>query len=33
MPGGMEQMGQYFVEMADGKLTRLTGFVGTGTPG
>ena len=30
MPNGMEQMGQYFVEPAQGKITRMTGFVGTG---
>ena len=32
MADGMEQLGQYFVEPAAGKITRMTGFVGTGTP-
>ncbi|MGJ8621140.1 MAG: molecular chaperone GroEL [Yoonia sp.] len=33
MPGGMEQTGQYFVECgADGLISRMVGFVGTGTP-
>ncbi|MDA9008780.1 nuclear transport factor 2 family protein [Alphaproteobacteria bacterium] len=33
MANGMVQMGQYFIEMdASGKLSRLVGFVGTGTP-
>ncbi|MDJ0638273.1 MAG: nuclear transport factor 2 family protein [Paracoccaceae bacterium] len=32
MPNGMEQMGQYFVEPADGPIQRMTGFVGTGAP-
>ena len=32
MADGKEQFGQYFVEPAEGKLTRLVGFVGTGAP-
>ena len=33
MAGGMEQMGQYFVEVADdGRINRMVGFVGTGAP-
>ncbi len=28
----MVQHGQYFAETEDGKITRMTGFVGTGTP-
>ena len=32
MPNGMEQLGQYFVTPADGPITSMTGFVGTGTP-
>ena len=34
MADGMVQLGQYFVEADEaGNLTRLVGFVGTGTPG
>ena len=32
MPNSMEQLGQYFVTPADGPITAMTGFVGTGTP-
>ncbi|WP_108813921.1 molecular chaperone GroEL [Loktanella sp. Alg231-35] len=33
MPNGMEQLGQYFVEMGqDGQISRMVGFVGTGAP-
>lgn len=33
MPNGMEQIGQYFVEMGqDGQISRMVGFVGTGAP-
>ena len=33
MPNGMEQAGQYFVEHgSDGLISRMVGFVGTGTP-
>jgi hypothetical protein len=33
MPDGKKQMGQYFIEHdADGKLARLIGFAGMGTP-
>ena len=32
MADGKEQHGQYFVEPSQGKITRMTGFVGTGTP-
>lgn len=33
-PDGSEmvQYGQYFTDLADGKITRMIGFVGTGTP-
>ncbi len=30
MADGMEQMGQYFIEHDDDKITRMVGFVGTG---
>lgn len=30
MADGMEQHGQYFIEPSEGKITRMTGFVGTG---
>lgn len=32
MADGKEQLGQYFVEPASGKIARMTGFVGTGAP-
>lgn len=32
MPNGMVQHGQYFVDLDAEKITRLVGFVGTGTP-
>lgn len=32
MADGKEQLGQYFVEPATGPITRMTGFVGAGTP-
>jgi hypothetical protein len=32
MADGKEQLGQYFVEPATGPITRMIGFVGTGTP-
>lgn len=33
MPDGMEQMGQYFVDIdEDDHITRMVGFVGIGTP-
>ena len=28
----MQQLGQYFAEVTDGQITRMTGFVGTGAP-
>jgi hypothetical protein len=33
MPNGMQQLGQYFVEIGqDGQINRMVGFVGTGAP-
>ena len=32
MADGKEQLGQYFVEPASGKISRMTGFVGIGAP-
>lgn len=32
MADGKKQHGQYFVEPSAGKITRMTGFVGTGAP-
>lgn len=32
MPNGMEQLGQYIVEMDGDQITAMTGFVGTGEP-